>query len=623
MCGIVVIVNQNDGICKSRINNLIHRGPDGINSIQVGNVLMEHSRLHIIGNTQPQPIINDEIYLVMNGEIFNWKALEIELNYKTSQSDCEILIPLYKKYIRNNPSEDFKSFFNALNGQFSFVIYDKKYNKIFVGRDHVGITPLYIGYKHDTTIFASELKCMLDDFDVYIFEPRTYLYTSVDNLNKNTIHHKYLQYEEICIDKKHNDVIKICELIKLIESYTYSSNIKNLLIESTHLQLKDILEQNIEFGVLLSGGLDSSLIASIISKKYTQYTNKKIKTFSFGFKNNSVDLIAARKVSEFIGSEHYEFVSTMEEGINAIKPAIWYMETYDTTTVRAGTAMYLLTSHIKNKFPQIKVLFSGELSDELFCYLYGSNAPNIKDFQDETIKLVNNVHMFDCLRANKTCMANSMEVRVPFTDPNYIKYILTIPTRYKIFGLLYNRVYPNNKSMHMEKQLLRNAFDNKSCPHSTTDLPKYLPPLILYRKKEAFSDGVSSSFNNTDSRNCISDNTNSENWVDSIITYANANYQSDETYTSEQVMYRSIFKDLFCKDNNGSIQDTVKYWEPNWSTDKADPSARKHIVNECGDGFLNDINNAYCKYGSKINDINLYCDMCMNNVRNVLTQNVE
>jgi len=609
MCGIFCSIQTTASVTQEYtdtvINNvsklLKHRGPDNMNysiidaSDDKHTLLMIHTRLHIVGDSTPQPLTDADntIYLVINGEIFNWKELATELNYECKRSDCEIIIPLYKKYVQK--SNDFNTFFNKINGQYSFILYDLSNNHIFISRDHIGITPLYYGYneieyededengneddneddiedddeyEYDTTphiAFCSELKGLsmsIDDIsfteNINSFYPRKYIYADLeliaqDSTNINNYMRDYLDYN----------------IYENIESYDIDYNILKRTVNvklqaSVKVQLNDLLKPNSpEYGVLLSGGLDSSLIASIVNRIVNADSDKKIniKTFSIGMTPNSTDLIAARSVAKFLNSEHTEFYFTPEEGIAAIKDVIWYIESYDTTTIRASTAMYLLTKKIKEKFPNIKVLFSGELSDEMLSYLYGGNAPTELDFQKETIKLVSNVHLFDSLRANKTCMANSIEVRVPFTDPNFVKHILNIPPKYKIFGKL-------NNYKTMEKQLLRDAFNCE---------PPFLPQHILYRKKEAFSDGVS---NHTEDVK--------ENWIDSIIEYCNQLYDDDtflikqSSYaintplTKEQLYYRDTFSNLF---NTGNTSEsTVEFWKPNWCGDNVDPSARKHII---------------------------------------------
>lgn len=577
MCGIFCCI-QDSSICTdeyieeltSSVSKLLyHRGPDSTNYkvIKCPNnktLIMLHTRLRIVGDSSPQPLTSEDntISLVINGEIFNWRELEKELNYKCSKSDCEIIIPLYEKYMKKEC--DYETFFSKINGQFSFVLYDSNNNHLFVSRDHIGITPLYCGYDEHKVAFSSELKCLtmctsVDKISytssVKLFYPRTYLYTSLNDCAHSVLSEKskqYLNYYDL-----NESITDYCSLEQI------HKDVKSKLENSVKLQLSDLLnEESPEFGVLLSGGLDSSLVASIVSK----LSNKKVKTFSIGMTPNSTDLIASRKVAKFLGTEHYEFYFTVDEGLKSIRDVIWYTETYDTTTVRASTAMYLLTKKIKERFPNIKVLFSGELSDEMMSYLYGGNAPSEKEFQMETIKLVSNVHVFDCLRANKTCMANSMEVRVPFTDPDFVRYMLKMPAKYKIFGKL-------NNFKTMEKQILRDSFNVKD-----DNGKRYLPNDILYRRKEAFSDGVS---NHEDTK---------ENWIDNLIRYCDNKYGAlgflirkdkyvhNKPSTKEQLYYRETFCELFNRSSYTNTSEfTVKFWEPKWCGDCPDPSARKHI----------------------------------------------
>jgi asparagine synthase (glutamine-hydrolysing) len=580
MCGIFCCIQKTSECTEEYIEELTnkvskllyHRGPDSTNFkvIQCLNgktLIMLHTRLRIVGDGTPQPLSDEEntIHLVINGEIFNWRELSKELNYECTKSDCEIIIPLYKRYVQKN--NDFDTFFSKINGQFSFVLYDSTNNNIFVSRDHIGITPLYCGYEEDKIAFSSELKCLTmctskDKISyvssIKLFYPRTYIYSSIDKcaysvLSENNT--RYLNYYELDpVNGEYNNISQI------------HKDLKSRLEQSVKLQLEDLTkEDSPDFGVLLSGGLDSSLVASIVSK----LTSKKIKTFSIGMTKNSTDLIASRRVAEFLGTDHYEFYFTPEEGLKSIKDVIWYTETYDTTTIRASTAMFLLTRKIKEKFPFIKVVFSGELSDEMLSYLYGGNAPNENEFQTETIKLVSDVHIFDCLRANKTCMANSIEVRVPFTDPDFVKYMLRMPPKYKIFGKL-------NNHKTMEKQILRDSFNVKD-----SNDKYYLPKDILYRKKEAFSDGVSNHENAK------------ENWIDSIIDYCNTMYSNltflikkdkyclNKPVTKEQLYYREVFCELFNRNSYTNTSEfTVKFWEPKWCGDCPDPSARKHITEQ-------------------------------------------
>lgn len=576
MCGIFALIEQNKvnlnpekaedvfkiykSIITSVYSNLNHRGPDskGNNLIIDPNfkktVLMLHTRLKICGDDTTQPLLNDDntIYLIINGEIFNWKELQKELNYTCTKSDCEIIFPLYQKY-----KNDLNTFFNKLNGQFSLFLYDLESQHILIGRDRIGVTPLYIGINETENRFvvSSELKCLHKDLvtNIQVFPPRKYIYTNVnvDSTNFTNFYNDYIDFDEKYLnvsDFDENNLVKNKNII--------TESIRTKLTDSVKSRLKDlVLNDQPDFGVLLSGGLDSSLIASLVVSLADElgYT-KKIKTFSIGVNKDVPDLVAAREVAEFLNTDHHEYYFSIKEGLDNLENVVLFTETYDATSIRASTPMYLLTKQIKQNFPDIKVLFSGELSDELLCYLYGANAPTEQDFQLETLKLVNNVHQFDCLRANKTCMANSIEVRVPFTDPDFVHTILSLHPRWKTFGNVPNTF---NK---MEKQILRDSFKG------------YLPNSILYRKKEQFSDGVSG-FNGKENNWIDALKDFSENlFTDSQFKEISKTYTHNTPSTKEQLYYRILFHKIF-KNIPESSQNTVHYWEPNWS-DSKDPSGR-------------------------------------------------
>jgi asparagine synthase (glutamine-hydrolysing) len=565
---------------------LTHRGPDSYGNkliIDPGfkkSILMIHTRLKINGNDTVQPLVSNDnsMYLIINGEIFNWKELEKELDYKCTSSDCEIVFPLYQKYKNNIPK-----MLKKLNGQFSFVLYDLHNKHVLIARDPIGVTPLYFGYKHsyktrsgkekiiNRFAISSELKCltMIDKTNygddpcnenesfvssIKVFYPRSYIYAPIEHLEKNYVDHMHNYtnfYDEYnTIQNTPNPLFYTRDFNIITE------NIRKLLYNSVYKRLEDLVKQNVEFGVLLSGGLDSSLISSLVSSIATDlgYT-KKIRTFSIGVNESVPDLVAARKVADFLNTDHKEYYFTTQQGIDNLENVILFAESYDCTTIRASTPMYLLTKSIRQDFPNIKVLFSGELSDELLCYLYGANAPSETDFQSETVNLVSNVHLFDCLRANKMCMAHSFEVRVPFTDIDYVEYILSLHPSWKNFG-------PKSQNK-IEKQILRDSFHG------------YLPKNILYRKKEQFSDGVS----------CL-DNPK-QNWIDSVTEYAN-NIYTNELFQTRSHLYTQnrpttkeqlLYRDIFCKFFNdtsykNTSEFTVKQWEPKWSLTK-DPSGRK------------------------------------------------
>jgi asparagine synthase (glutamine-hydrolysing) len=591
---------------ESVTSKLLHRGPDSNDNNLIidpnfdKSILMIHTRLKITGDNTSQPLVNknNTLFLIINGEIFNWRSLEKELDYKCTKSDCEIIFPLYERYKQNIPE-----MLKKLQGQFSFFLYDIETKHILIARDPIGVTPLYIGYKYNSNsnssnniitrfVVSSELKCltMVDPNSVdpnsslvnpnsslvnpnsslvnpnsslvdniKVFYPRSYLYTSLDSpFNPETPVNYYNFYEMFSDRKDRNSIINpiINPILNPIQQHNIiMQNVREKMIQSVRTRLRDVIDYDLDFGVLLSGGLDSSLITSLVVSIADEmgYT-KKIKTFSIGVDATVPDLVAARTVAEYLNTEHHEYNFTVDEGINNLENVIWYAESYDCTTIRASTPMYLLTKRIKQDYPNLKVLFSGELSDELLCYLYGANAPSEQDFQIETINLVSNVHSFDCLRANKMCMANSIEVRVPFADIDYVNYILGLHPKWKTFG--------KTSDNHIEKQILRDSFVG------------FLPKSILYRKKEQFSDGVSS----------LNDNKN--NWIHCLKQYCESKYSDLEfnnlknhyvynrPTTKEHLLYRTIFCKLF---NNTSYKNTseftVKMWEPKWSESK-DPSGR-------------------------------------------------
>jgi asparagine synthase (glutamine-hydrolysing) len=549
------------------IKLLSHRGPDAssFKTIPITSggktITMCHTRLKINGNDIPQPITNEagDIILIINGEIFNWKELSKELNYTCTQSDCEIIIPLYTKYIRNNDyyDDNIKQFFRKLDGQFSFILFDKKYDTIFVSRDHIGVTPLYYGFNPDfsTIAFASELKALVPFVStIKVFLPRKYILTKIDDLTINLLNN----------DNNYLDLYKDINIQKIEPYNIVKQKVNKLLTKSVSKQIDDLLllDNSPDFGVLLSGGLDSSLIASIASI-VSRLTTSQVKTFSIGLPN-SVDLLAARKVAKFLGTDHHEYTFTVKEGLNAISEVVWYTETYDTTSIRASTPMYLLIKKIKKDYPDLKVLFSGELSDELLCYLYGSNAPSEKDYQLETINLVSNVHLFDCLRANKTGMANGVEIRVPFTDREFVEYILSLPPCYKTFGNIAKIMGMGDNII--EKKVFRDSFVG------------YIPDEILYRKKEQFSDGVSAAFGQNKEQNWVESIKNHcENlYNDLIFNIGIQKYNYNKPSTKEQLYYRNLFCNHFNKnDYNNTSEFTVKFWKPKWSH-SVDPSAREY-----------------------------------------------
>ena len=564
MCGIFAVVGNehSDNYDTKRekflecSKTLRHRGPDW-NGIHIDNerkFVVAHERLSIIDvDNGAQPLISRDgnIVLTVNGEIYNHQGLkDIVLqgsyDFKT-KSDCEVIIPLYQKY--------WTPFVDMLDGVFSFFLYDKENNDFFVARDPIGVNPLY--YASNTIgefCFASELKAirMWDkDCKIHIFHPGHYMAK-----NKELVPY----YQPLWREKN------ILNLDYDITEKEQCDKIRNALTDAVDKRLM----ADVPFGVLLSGGLDSSLITSITNKILKERSNdkkgwgEKLHSFSIGLKG-SPDLKYAREVADFLETVHHEFNFTIQEGIDAIRDLIYKLETYDVTTIRASTPMYLMSRMIKAS--GIKMVLSGEGADEILGgYLYFHNAPSEEDFHRECIDRVNNLHYFDCLRANKSTMSWGVEVRVPFLDKRFLETAIPIRPDLKI------RESEEGKPK-IEKYILRKAFVESMNPKGY----KYLPDSVLWRQKEQFSDGVG------------------YNWVDSLIKETEKNIEDNEMLgldnkyrintpkTKEALYYRKIYEELFPNCENVS-----KYWIPNtsWEGVKSDPSGRaQNVHDEHDDNF--------------------------------------
>ena len=504
MCGIVCAFNtSNDKLLRSRVlemaKTIRHRGPDWSGIYSNKNAIIAHERLAIVDpSSGQQPLFSqdDRYILAANGEIYNHKELRDQFpDYKFStKSDCEVILPLYEKY---GPD-----FLDKLNGIFAFTIYDSNKDEYFIARDHMGIIPLYIGWdEKDVFYVSSELKALEGQCEkIELFPPGQYLISSENKFKK-----------------------------WYVRDWEYFDNVKDLESDITKLResledaVKRQLMSDVPYGVLLSGGLDSS-ITSAIAKKYSE---KRIETddtqrawwpqlhsFSVGLKG-SPDLAAARKVANHIGTVHHEIIFTIQEGLDAIKDVIYNLETYDITTVRASTPMYLMSRVIKSM--GIKMVLSGEGADELFGgYLYFHKAPSAEDFHEETVRKLKKLHMYDCLRANKSLAAWGVEGRVPFLDKEFIDVAMTLNPKDKMID--------NQK---MEKWILRKAFED------------YLPDEILWRQKEQFSDGVGYSW--IDSlKEYVSDLISDQEMADAKIKFP-----IKTPTTKEEYYYRSLFSEHF------------------------------------------------------------------------------
>ena len=509
MCGIVCAFNLigDKDLIRSNILEMAqkvrHRGPDWSGIYSSDNAILAHERLAIVDPTSgKQPIISEDglKVIAVNGEIYNHKNLKnrfaADYNFRT-ESDCEVILALYEKKGIN--------FLNDLNGIFAFALYDSSNDKYLIARDHMGIIPLYMGWdKDDIFYISSELKSLEGVCDkIELFPPGHYLESSSINLVK--------WYDPEWVSYEH---VKDSETsIKAIH-------------DSLSAAVKRQLMSDVPYGVLLSGGLDSS-ITSALAKKFASKrieSNDKqdawypqLHSFSVGLKD-APDLKAARIVADHIGTIHHEINFTVQEGIDAIRDVIYHLETYDITTIRASTPMYLIARAIKSL--GIKMVLSGEGADELFGgYLYFHKAPNAKEFHEETVRKLDKLHQYDCLRANKSLAAWGIEGRVPFLDKEFIDVAMNINPEDKMI-----------KNGRIEKWVLREAFKD------------YLPESVLWRQKEQFSDGVGYSW--IDSlKDLVSKEVSDHN-----LENASKIYPINTPRNKEEYYYRSIFNNHFPSD---------------------------------------------------------------------------
>ena len=509
MCGIVCAFNLrgDKDLIRSNVLEMAqkvrHRGPDWSGIYSSDNAILAHERLAIVDPTSgKQPIISEDglKVIAVNGEIYNHKNLKnrfaADYNFRT-ESDCEVILALYEKKGIN--------FLNDLNGIFAFALYDSSNDKYLIARDHMGIIPLYMGWdKDDIFYISSELKSLEGVCDkIELFPPGHYLESSSMNLVK--------WYDPEWVSYEH---VKDSETsIKAIH-------------DSLSAAVKRQLMSDVPYGVLLSGGLDSS-ITSALAKKFASKrieSNDKqdawypqLHSFSVGLKD-APDLKAARIVADHIGTIHHEINFTVQEGIDAIRDVIYHLETYDITTIRASTPMYLIARAIKSL--GIKMVLSGEGADELFGgYLYFHKAPNAKEFHEETVRKLDKLHQYDCLRANKSLAAWGIEGRVPFLDKEFIDVAMNINPEDKMI-----------KNGRIEKWVLREAFKD------------YLPESVLWRQKEQFSDGVGYSW--IDSLKDLV----SKQVSDNNLEEASKTYPINTPRNKEEYYYRSIFNNHFPSD---------------------------------------------------------------------------
>lgn len=509
MCGIVCAfdLKQTSESLRPQVlemaKKIRHRGPDWSGVYSDDKVIMAHERLAIVdpaSGQQPLFSADRKLILAANGEIYNHRELSKELTnsyeFQTA-SDCEVILALYK--------EKGVDFVDDLNGIFGFALYDAEKDEYFIARDHMGIIPLYIGWDQNGTFYvASELKALEGICaKIELFPPGHYM------SSKNG---KFVQwYKRDWSDYK---AVK--------ENETSIKEVKNALEKAVHRQLMS----DVPYGVLLSGGLDSSVI-SAIAKKYSQKRIEsddkseawypQLHSFSVGLEG-SPDLAAAQKVADHIGTVHHEIKFTIQEGLDAIKDVIYNIETYDITTIRSSTPMYLMARVIKSM--GVKMVLSGEGADEIFGgYLYFHKAPNAEEFHEETVRKLDKLHMYDCLRANKSLMAWGIEGRVPFLDKEFIDVAM--------------RINPQDKMINgerMEKWVIRKAFEDM------------LPESVAWRQKEQFSDGVGYDWIDTLKEVVAKEVT------DEQLANAKFRFPIQTPQNKEEFYYRTIFEEHFPSD---------------------------------------------------------------------------
>jgi asparagine synthase (glutamine-hydrolysing) len=552
MCGIFTLLNSNYETDKQIDHEVIvsqfmkgnKRGPEyskvETNYLQM---ILGFHRLAINGlnSVSNQPIVFKDVVLICNGEIYNYKKLYNQMVFTPiTDSDCEVIIHLYIKY-------GIEQTLIMLDGVYSFVMYDIVQNKLFVARDPLGVRPLYKLYNKNNNLygFASELKCLeffynLNNNDYFIeqFEPGTYS-AFQNNINK---------WEQIIFNK-----------IYFIPTFSYtmyaykSNEIKKMLLSNISNYLNGAIIKRCNtterpLACLLSGGLDSSLIAALVSNYFKGTSSRQIETYSIGLKG-SEDIKYAKIVADYIGSKHTEIIVTETEMFNAIPEVIKAIESYDTTTVRASIGNYLIGKYIASN-SEAKVIFNGDGSDELFGgYLYMHKCLDDIDFDKESRRLLKDIYLFDVLRSDKSISSNGLEPRTPFLDKSFVNYVLSIPIHFR----------NHNNFNRPEKYLLRESFDINN--FVSYDGKQILPDEILWRKKEAFSDGVSSK---------------GRSLFEILQEFIAIDYNETtglETYKPCIELEKEYYKNLFEKEFPNCQHILPYFWMPKY-TNATDPSAR-------------------------------------------------
>ncbi|MBP5717075.1 MAG: asparagine synthase B [Bacteroidales bacterium] len=525
MCGIVGVFNLKPGESAELRPQMLqmskrirHRGPDWSGIYSGERAILCHERLSIVDPISGgQPLYNKEhsLVLAVNGEIYNHKLfreqLKDEYEFQTG-SDCEVILALYQKYGT--------LFIDKLNGIFAFALYDIEKDVYLIARDHIGVIPLYYGYDVQHRLYvASELKALEGYCSVIkCFPPGKYIYSPKGDVLQTWYERDWMEYDNVKANVSSID------------------DLHNALVKAVDRQLM----ADVPYGVLLSGGLDSSVISALaqsINKSHFENQDHigwtpRLHSFAVGLKG-APDLVAARKVADYIGTIHHEINYTVQEGLDAVRDVIYYLETYDVTTVRASTPMYLLARVIKSM--GIKMVLSGEGADEIFGgYLYFHKAPSAEEFHKETVRKLSKLYLYDCLRANKALSAWGVEGRVPFLDKEFMDVAMRLNPADKMCGALANEsplrkegTIGQPETYKMEKWIVRQAFAD------------VVPPEIAWRQKEQFSDGVGYSWIDTLKR------ITSERVSDQMMEEAADRFPVNTPMNKEEYYYRAIFEQHF------------------------------------------------------------------------------
>ena len=512
MCGILCTCgNVEQADIANALKSLEARGPEGTRTIKNGKVILGFTRLSINGINEHgmQPFSNEKMYSITNGEIYNHVDLATRFGIANkSGSDCEILLHLFKNFSKNPVV-----WAQSLDGVFASVIYDSETETLYLARDPYGVRPMYYGMINETFWVASELKAFPKNSKVQDFPP------GCVGVFKNSI--SIVRYHSVPILKN---------------PYLNTTNYGEILSHGLRTAIQKRMMTERPIAALLSGGLDSSLVAAIVQQELVKRNKPPLETYSIGFVG-SPDLMYAQKVAKWIGSNHHEIVCTPQQFFDAIPDVIKDIGSYDITTVRASVGNWLVAKYIK-EHSQCKVVFNGDGADEVFgSYIYFYNAPSNEEYEAECSRLLEDIHKFDVLRSDRCISSHGLEPRTPFLDKEFVGIAKSIPTD----------VRRPIACKRCEKWALRMAVN-----------PSILPEEVLWRRKEAFSDGVSSE---------------KKSWYEEIAERLGTEIVSNYTYlspkTPEALYYRQIFESYY----EGKAEIIPYFWMPKW-TNAIDPSAR-------------------------------------------------